>query len=206
MWNNNCHMIFRQMKLKDKEFELYITADELSAIVDRIAESLEHDLKNSADVDGLIVCPVMTGAFVFAADLVRRLRMPLEVRPVRYASYSGMCSTGTVRCEQPFPESVKGREVLIVEDVIDSGLTVGRMLEDLKPLGPKSVKVCTLLMKPGMFKGGYRVDYIGKEIGDEFIVGYGMDYDEQGRGLPEVWRAFGYKPDNNHKQKTGSTR
>ena len=171
------------MRIKDKEFKPFITERELDATVRRLAGEVSRDY---AGFD-LVACPVLTGAYMFASDLLRRLEVPCEVRFVRYASYSGMSSTGAVRCELPFPESVRGRDVLLVEDVVDSGLSMGTMLREVHAMGPRSVKVCALFFKPNAFRGDYRVDYVGREIGDEFIVGYGMDYDEQGRTLPEVY-------------------
>ena len=135
----------------------------------------------------LVACPILTGAYMFAADLLRRLTIPCEVSFVRYASYSGMTSTGQVRCMLPFPPNVEGRDVLIVEDVVDSGFSMRHMIDAVMALHPRSVKICTLFFKPEAFKGDYKVDYIGREIGNEFIVGYGLDYDEYGRTLPEVY-------------------
>ena len=172
------------MKIKDREFGVFISEAEIDSIVGRVAAEV------SADYVGcdLVVCPVLTGAFVFAADLVRRMTVPCEVRFVRYTSYSGMRSTGRVSCELPFADGIEGRDVLIVEDVVDSGLSMQRMLEEVRGMRPRSVKVCSLLYKPHAFKGDYRIDYVGREIGDEFIVGYGMDYDEASRTLEAVWR------------------
>ena len=82
---------------------------------------------------------------------------------------------------------LRGRDVLLVEDVVDTGLSIQRMLDDIRAFGPKRVRVCALLFKPGSFRGNYKVDYVGREIGNEFIVGYGMDYDEAGRTLPEIF-------------------
>lgn len=143
----------------------------------------------SADYgDGdLVACPILTGAFMFAADLVRRLTIPCEVSFVRYASYSGMSSTGQVRCMLPFPPEIEGRDVLIIEDVVDSGFSMRHMLDAVWALHPRSVKICTLFFKPDAFKGDYKVDYIGRNIGNEFIVGYGLDYDEHGRTLGDVY-------------------
>lgn len=170
------------MKIKDKEFKTFISESELDTIVRRLGRQISADY---ADGD-LVVCPVLTGAFMFASDLVRRISLPCEVRFVRYSSYSGMSSTGQVKCALPFPSDLEGRDVLIVEDVIDSGLSMKTMLQNVQALHPRSVKICSLFYKPAAFKGDYKVDYVGREIGNEFIVGYGLDYDEQGRALPEV--------------------
>ena len=170
------------MRIKDREFGTFIGKEELAGICDRLAAEVSRDYGGR----DLVVCPILTGAFMFASDLVRRLTVGCEVSFVRYASYSGMSSTGTVKCVLPFPPEVKGRDVLIVEDVVDSGLSMRHVLDDVWALEPRSVAICTLFFKPGAFKGNYEVKYVGKEIGNEFIVGYGLDYDEQGRNLPEV--------------------
>ena len=170
------------MKIKDIDFKPFITAAELDATVARLADEVSHDYSGR----DLVVCPILTGAFIFAADLVRRLSVPAEVHFVRYSSYSGMASTGKVDCALSFGSELRGRDVLIVEDVVDTGLSMQQMLRDVQAVGPASVRVCTLLFKPDAFKGDFKVDYIGRRIGNEFIVGYGMDYDEQGRTLPEI--------------------
>lgn len=171
------------MKVKDREFEVFISEEEIGAIVRRLAEEVSKDYEGK----DLVVCPILTGAFMFASDLVRRLTVGCEVSFVRYASYSGMSSTGEVKCMLPFPPELEGRDVLIVEDVVDSGFSMKRMLQSVWALKPRSVRICTLFFKPGAFKGDYKVDYVGREIGNEFIVGYGLDYDEQGRTLKDVW-------------------
>ncbi|MBP3763696.1 MAG: hypoxanthine phosphoribosyltransferase [Bacteroidales bacterium] len=171
------------MKIKDRHFKPYIPQDELQAIAVRLGEEVSRDY---AGLD-LVVCPVLTGAFMFASDLLKHIAVPCEVNFVRYASYSGLASTGTVRCLLPFPKEVEGRDVLIVEDVVDSGLSMRHILRDVQTLHPRSVRVCSLFFKPDAFQGGYRVDYIGRNIGNEFIVGYGLDYDELGRNLKEIY-------------------
>lgn len=170
------------MKIKDREFGLFIGVAELAAIVTRLAGEVSRDYQGK----DLVVCPVLTGAYMFAADLIRRLTVACQVSFVRYSSYSGMSSTGKVTCLLPFPPEVEGRDVLIVEDVVDSGLSMQHLLDEVRKLHPGSVKICSLFFKPSAFKGNYKVDYIGRNIGNEFIVGYGLDYDEEGRQLPEV--------------------
>ena len=170
------------MTIKDREFIPFITEKEIGTIVDRLAGEISRDYQGC----DLVACPILTGAFMFASDLLRRLTIACEVSFVRYASYSGMSSTGAVKCLLPFPPDIEGRDVLIVEDVVDSGFSMRHMLDDVWARHPRSVKICTLFFKPQAFKGDYKVDYVGREIGNEFIVGYGLDYDELGRTLPEV--------------------
>ncbi len=172
------------MKIKDRDFEVYITEVELAAAVGRLAGRIDADYAGRRP----LLCPVLTGSFMFASDLVRRLKVECEVEFVKYTSYEGMQTTGRVQGELPFPTKVKGRDVIVVEDVVDTGVSMGEMLRVLKTLGPRSVRVCTLLMKPECFRGGFEVDCVGMEIGEDFIVGYGMDYDGEGRGLKEIYK------------------
>lgn len=171
------------MKVKDKDFEIFIPEEEINKIVRRLADEVSKDYEGKE----LVACPILTGSFMFASDLVRRFTVPCEVCFVRYASYSGMSSTGEVKCMLPFPPELEGRDVLIIEDVVDSGFSMKRMLQSVWALKPRSVRICTLFFKPNAFKGDYKVDYVGREIGNEFIVGYGLDYDEQGRTLKDVY-------------------
>ena len=166
------------MQIKDLHFRPFIPEAELQALVADLAARI------SADYAGrqLVVSPILTGA-----DLVRRLTIPCEISFVRYASYSGLASTGTVQCQLPLSPDIRGRHLLIVEDVVDSGLTIQRILADARALEPASVAVCTLFFKPDAFRGDYRIDYIGRPIGNEFIVGYGLDYDQLGRNLKEIY-------------------
>lgn len=172
------------MKIKDRDFEVYITEVELAAAVERLAGRIDADYAGRRP----LLCPVLTGSFMFASDLVRRLKVECEVEFVKYTSYEGMQTTGRVHDELPFPSKVKGRDVIVVEDVVDTGVSMGEMLRALKALEPGSVRVCTLLMKPRCFRGDFEVDYVGMEIEDDFIVGYGMDYDGEGRGLREIYK------------------
>lgn len=172
------------MKLKGRDFKVYITEGEVAEVVERLAGRMRADYEGKRP----IVCPVLTGSFLFAADLVRCLKMECEVEFVKYTSYEGMHSTGRVEAQLPFPARVKGRDVIVVEDIIDTGISMGYMLKELEALAPRSVRVCTLLLKPGKFCGGFKVDYVGREIDDDFIVGYGMDLDGEGRSLRDIWR------------------
>ena len=172
------------MKVKDKEFEVYITEAELAEVVERLAARINADYAGKRP----LICPVLTGSFLFAADLVRRLEVECEVEFVKYTSYEGMHSTGKVQGQLPFPAKAKGRDVIVVEDIVDTGVSMGHMLQELQKMEPRSVKVCSLLMKPGCFRGGFEVNYVGKEVEDDFIVGYGMDYDGEGRCLKEIYK------------------
>lgn len=171
------------MQIKDLRFRPFIPEAELQGIASALAAQISRDYAGR----DLVVSPILTGAFMFATDLVRRLTVPCHLAFVRYASYSGLASTGEVVCQLPFPAEIRGRDVLIVEDVVDTGLSMQRILADARALQPASLRVCSLFFKPGAFRGDYTVDYIGRNIGNEFIVGYGLDYDQLGRNLKEIY-------------------
>ena len=174
----------KTISVKDKDFELYISEQEINQIVCQLAKNISEDLKE----ENPLILAVLNGSFIFVADLVRNLEFDAEISFVKMSSYSGVSSTGTVKQLIGLNESLENRTVLVVEDIIDSGLSMGMLLEELKKYNPKDVKVCTFLFKPNMFKGSYEVHYVGKSISDEFIVGYGLDYDGMGRKYGEIYQ------------------
>lgn len=172
-----------KIKVLDKTFKLYMPDSEIQAVVGRVAEAISRDYLHKSP----ILCPVLTGSYMFAADLLRQLSIDAPVSFVRYSSYEGMASTGTVKKALGFPQACRGRDVIIIEDIIDTGISMGYVIEELKKLEPASIAVCTLLFKPDSFKGNYKIDYIGKSIPNDFIVGYGMDYNEFGRTFRDIF-------------------
>lgn len=174
----------KEVTLHDKHFSIYISADEIRAIVSRVARQLEQDIEE----ENPIFIGVLNGSVLFAADLVRELQMHCEITFIRVSSYTGTASTGNVKTHLPLNENIAGRTVIIVEDIVDTGLTVRHLLEMIQAQNPSTVKVATLLYKPEAFKGGYKIDYIGKEIPNEFVVGYGLDYDGLGRNLKDIYK------------------
>lgn len=175
--------MMKTIQVLDKWFRLYMSAEEIQAAVTRVAREISRDYENKRPV----ICPVLTGSFMFAADLVRMLDFDADVAFVRYSSYAGLSSTGQVREVLGFPEKCKGRDVIIVEDIVDSGITMEKVTEKLRTLEPASIAICTFFFKPGNFQKNYKIDYIGRSIPNDFIVGYGLDYDGAGRTYPEVY-------------------
>ena len=167
----------------DKQFRKYIPEAGIQAVVRRVAADMTRDYRGRSP----LVCPVLTGSCMFAADLVRALDIDVQLSFVRYASYEGTASTGTVRELLGFPESCRGRDVIIVEDIVDSGVSMEHMLARLAERKPASVAVCTLFFKPGSFRKDFPIDYIGMEIADEFILGYGLDYNGMGRTYRDIY-------------------
>ena len=167
----------------DKQFRKYIPEAEIQAVVRRVAADMTRDYRGRSP----LVCPVLTGSCMFAADLVRALDIDVQLSFVRYASYEGTASTGNVRELLGFPESCRGRDVIIVEDIVDSGVSMEHMLARLADRKPVRVAVCTLFFKPGSFRKDFPIDYIGMEIADEFILGYGLDYNGMGRTYRDIY-------------------
>lgn len=171
------------MKVHDKEFRIYMSAEEIQAEVKRVAAEISRDFKGKE----VMMCPVLTGSYIFFADLTRYVDFDPEIAFVRYNSYSGMASTGKVTCSLPFPEKCKGKNVIIVEDIVDSGISMEYMIEELKKLEPASISVCTFFFKPGNFQKNFKIDYIGKSIPNDFILGYGLDYNGKGRTFKDLY-------------------
>jgi hypoxanthine phosphoribosyltransferase len=161
-----------------------ISREQIASIVRDLAGRISSDY---GQTELVLVC-VLKGAFMFLSDLVRHLEMPVQIDFVRLASYgSGMKSSGLIEITKDIEVSVEGKDVLIVEDIIDSGRTIRFLKERLALSKPRSVKVCTLLDKKARREVEMEADYIGKEVDDVFIVGYGIDFNEAYRNLPEIY-------------------
>ncbi|MEQ9373894.1 MAG: hypoxanthine phosphoribosyltransferase [Imperialibacter sp.] len=172
------------MMINSKEFEPYIDRSQISNRLNELAEQIDSDYAGKS----LVMLAVLNGAFIFAGDLIRLLKVDAEVSFVKLKSYRGTASTGEVQTLIGLMHELKDREVLIVEDIIDTGRTMSKLLEMVWEQSPASVKVCTLLVKPDVFKNKYQLDYVGFSIPDKFVVGYGLDYDELGRQLPDIYK------------------
>lgn len=174
----------KAIKLWDKYFVPLLSQTTLSQRIQQLGEQITRDYQDKS----LVVVSVLNGAFVFTADLVRAINLPLEIGFVRYASYVDTHSTGTVRELIGFEDAlVRNKDVLIVEDIVDSGLTMKKLINRLEEHSPHSVRLASLLLKPTALKCDITVDYLGFEIEDRFVVGYGMDYNGLGRNLKEVY-------------------
>ena len=171
------------IQIKDKRFTISIPEAAILREVDRVAQELERDL---ADKNPLFLS-VLNGSFMFTADLMKRLPFPCELSFVRLASYQGTSSSGSVKEVIGLNENIKGRTVVIVEDIVESGLTMKRMLESLGTRNPASIHICTLLLKPEKLKVDLDIEYAAMEIPNDFIVGYGLDYNQQGRNLRDIY-------------------
>ncbi|MBX7095170.1 MAG: hypoxanthine phosphoribosyltransferase [Flavobacteriales bacterium] len=174
----------QKIKLKDKEFAPYIGAEQ---IADRIAQLGE---KISADYAGKspVFLAVLNGSFMFAADLLREFKGDCHISFVKLASYHGTTSTGEVRELIGLNEDIREKDIIVIEDIVDTGLTVDKVVEALQRLSPASVRIATLLYKPNAYKGKSEIHYPAIEIPNDFIVGYGLDYDGLGRNLKDIYK------------------
>jgi len=174
------------IKVSDKIFKSYLSREKIQAEVSRVAQEVTKDL---AGVERPLFVCVLNGAFVFASDLFRQITLPdAEITFIRMKSYEGTRTTGKVKTVVGLIDSLVDRDVVIVEDIVDSGYTMKRLISQLNDLGARSVKVCCLLDKPNARKvENLQLDYVALQIPNDFIVGYGLDYNEQGRNLPDIW-------------------
>lgn len=173
-----------KIKVRDKEFGIFIKADAIDQSVSRIADQINADMKGKVP----IFLIVLNGAFMFASDLLKKVNIESNISFVKLSSYTGTRSSQVVSELIGLNEVVKGRSVIIIEDIIDTGLTIQRMLEILHNQEAADVKIATLIFKPGAFRADYKIDYIGMEIPNDFIVGYGLDYDGFARNLPDIYK------------------
>ena len=172
-----------RVKIKDKTFETSMTEAEIKQRVKELAHEMSRDLEGKNP----LFLAVLNGAFIFAADLMREMTIPCEISFVKLASYQGTASTGTIHEVIGINEDLTGRTVVIVEDIVESGLTIRRMMEQIGTRHPASVQVCTLFFKPERLKEDLKLDYVAFSIPNDFILGYGLDYDQQGRGLKDLY-------------------
>lgn len=171
------------IKIKDKTFKTSIPEAEILERVKAVADRINVDMAGKNP----LLLGMLNGSFVFAADLMRMITVPCEVSFVKMSSYQGTSSTGKVKELIGLNEDIKGRTIIIVEDIVESGLTMQKIIETLKAKGPEAVHVCTMLLKPDCLKVPLDIKYAAIEIPNDFIVGYGLDYDQQGRNLRDIY-------------------
>ncbi len=176
-------MVKEGVKVGDREFSLLIPSTEIQARVEKLAAGI-----NEAYADrNPVFIGVLNGAFLFLADLFRHVRIPCELSFIRVASYDGTESSGRVRQLIGLDRDITGRHVVIVEDIVDTGDTMHFLFGEMEKLKPASVRLATLLFKPAALKRNVRPDFTGFEIGPEFVVGYGLDYNGHGRNLNDLY-------------------
>jgi len=172
-----------RVTIKDKTFEVSMSEEQIKQRIREVAQQISHDMEGRNP----LFLAVLNGAFIFAADLMREMTIPCEISFVKLASYQGTTSTGKIKEVFGINEDLSGRTVIILEDIVETGLTIKQMIESLGTRNPASVHVCTLFFKPERLKEDLQLDYVAFSIPNDFILGYGLDYDQQGRGLKDLY-------------------
>lgn len=175
--------LMQRVTLKDKTFVPYITAEKIAESVREMAKKINTDLVNEMP----LFLVVLNGSFMFAADLLKEVTIPCEISFIKLASYHGTSSTGTVTEMIGLTEEIKGRTVVVVEDIVDTGITLEKLTNLLTKKEVKQIKVASFLLKPEAYTKTIVVDYVGMEIPNDFVVGYGLDYDGLGRNMKEIF-------------------
>lgn len=172
------------IKVLDKTFEVFIEEQEIQKKVRSIAAQIDAQFLG----EEIVFVAVLNGAFMFASDLMRAITLDAEISFVKMSSYLGTESTGNVDELIGLNNDLKGKSVCIIEDIVDTGITIDKIISLLSLEQPKTIKVCTLLYKPNAFKGNNEPDYVGFSIPNAFVVGYGLDYNEKGRNLGSIYQ------------------
>jgi hypoxanthine phosphoribosyltransferase len=171
-------------KIRNKEFVQFISESEIKKTITKLANELNRDLKDK----NVVFIGILNGAFMFAADLFRKIKLDCQITFVKLASYSGDTSRGNVKQLIGLGERIKDKTVVILEDIVDTGITLDAIVKQLSGFEPEEILVVTLLLKPDALKKMVVLDYIGMEIPNDFVIGYGLDFDGFGRNLPDIYK------------------
>lgn len=174
----------KTVKIKDKEFGLFLPQQVIEEAIDTVAEKIKDDLSDSNP----LFVSILNGSFMFASELMKRVNFPSELTFVKLSSYEGLGTTGDVKKVIGLTEDIKNRTIVIIEDIIDTGNTIDSVVKELQKEEPKEIKIATLLFKPKAMVKQVDLDYVALEIPNDFIVGYGLDYDGYGRNFPEIYK------------------
>jgi len=174
----------KKIQIKDKTFETYLTEGQIKQRIEELGAQIGADFEG----EELVLLGVLNGSFVVMADLVRTIPLPLSCEFIKISSYSGIESTGKVMEVIGIPASIEGKNVLVVEDIVDTGKSMAYLKRQLESLHPKRIAIATLLFKKEAFLFNYPLDYVGFEIPNKFVVGFGLDYDGEGRNYPDIYQ------------------
>ncbi len=174
----------QKITIKDKTFSINIPSDKIQNRIGELAKQINSDYKDKIPV---FIC-VLSGSFLFAADLIKKLSIDCEVSFIRVSSYSGTQSTGVVKSVVGISTELKDRHVVILEDIVDTGDTAVYLFEEIKKHAPADVRFASLLLKPKALRHDVKVDYLGFEVPNDFLVGYGLDYDGLGRNYADIYK------------------
>ena len=173
-----------EVKLKDKNFEIFINEKEINDIISNISNRI-----NDSGIINPLFIAILNGSFLFAADLMRKINNhDTEISFLKLSSYDGLSTTGNVNKLIGLSKKIEGRNVIVLEDIIDTGITLEKIISLLEKEKVNSIKIATLLFKPNSYQKKFQIDYIGKSIENDFVVGYGLDYDEKGRNLKNIYK------------------
>ena len=175
----------KKVRLYDKTFKPFLSNDQINAAIDKVAAKINADFAGTQDIP-ILLC-VLSGSIMFTAELMKRIDFPVEVAAVKLSSYVGTRSTGKIRQVMGITAPLKGRRVIIVEDIVDSGNTIVDLHRIVSEHGASEIRICTMLLKPKMYDKDVKLDYVAMEIPDDFIVGFGLDYNELGRNLKDIY-------------------
>ncbi|MBR5104531.1 MAG: hypoxanthine phosphoribosyltransferase [Bacteroidales bacterium] len=174
-----------KVRLHDKTFKKFIPYEKLETAIDRVADKINSDFEGCEDIP-VLLC-VLNGSIMFTAELMKRLRFNCQIVSTKLTSYVGTETTGEVKQTLGLTADITGRRVIVVEDIVDSGNTIVALKKILAEKGAKEARMCTLLLKPEAYKKDVVLDYVAMEIPNDFIVGFGLDYDEIGRNLKDIY-------------------
>lgn len=172
------------IQINDKSFDVFIQESEIASKILEISVTINTEYKDKE----MVFIAILNGAFMFASDLMKNITIPCEISFVKVSSYEGMSTSGRVDELIGLNTNIENKHVIILEDIVDTGITIDKIRTLLKIENPASLKVCTLLFKPSAFAGKHQPELVGFSIPNKFVVGYGLDYDEKGRNLKEIYQ------------------
>ena len=176
--------MMQEVKVLDRQFSVYLTEEEIQSRISALAEKINEDLKGR----DVLFFGILNGSFLFAADLFRQITLDAQISFIKLASYDGTRSSGKIKELIGWNEDISGKTVVVIEDIVDTGSTLERIIGELTLRKATEVKICTLLFKPEAYLKDIPIDYIGFEIPNNFVVGYGLDYDGYGRNLNSIYK------------------
>ena len=175
----------KKITLKDKTFRTFIPYEQISAAIDQVGDKINKDFAGCEDCP-ILLC-VLNGSIMFMGELMKRLDFNCQIVSIKLTSYEGTETTGKVKQAMGLTADITGRRVIVVEDIVDSGNTIVELQNILQEKGASEIKMCTMLFKPDAYKKNIKLDYVGLEIPNDFIVGFGLDYDEMGRNHKDIY-------------------
>ena len=189
MFHSSFYTEMEQITLKDKTFRVSIPYEKITQAIDSVADQINSDFNGCEDVP-ILLC-VLNGSIMFMAELMKRIKFNCQIVSIKLTSYEGTDTTGKVKTAMDLTADIRGRRVIIVEDIVDSGNTIVQLKKILENAGASESKTCTLLFKPEACRQDITLDYVAMEIPNDFIVGFGLDYDELGRNLKDIYTIVG---------------